>query len=130
MAVTPNSAGLFVPLKTSYEFLMDEFPQITKQTKYKEEGMELFIKLTDEIGKKNDTKYVNKTLIPVAATPITIGVKSPDVEIVRWNIPPIKPIVVRNKAFKPKGAALTKSNNKPEKNPTVSPWNEPFWIDI
>ena len=40
----------------SYEFLMDEFPQITKQTKYKEEGMELFIKLTDEIGKKNDTK--------------------------------------------------------------------------
>ena len=54
----------------SYEFLMDEFPQITKQTKYKEEGMELFIKLTDEIGKKNDTNQKQAELLFSKKDPI------------------------------------------------------------
>lgn len=39
-----------------YEFVLDEFPTITKSTNFKEKGMELFMKLTSEIGKKNDTE--------------------------------------------------------------------------
>lgn len=39
-----------------YEFVLDEFPTITKNTDFKEKGMELFMKLTSEIGKKNDSE--------------------------------------------------------------------------
>lgn len=37
-----------------YEFVLDEFPTITKDTDFKEKGFELFMKLTKEIGDKND----------------------------------------------------------------------------
>lgn len=41
-----------------YEFVLDEFPTITAKTDFKEKGMELFMKLTSEIGEKsnNDAK--------------------------------------------------------------------------
>ena len=75
-------------------------------------------------------KYVNNTFAKVANTPRTIGVIIPEVPIVRWNNPAIKPIIVRKSAFNPRGAALTKSNINPEKNPTVSPCKQPFWMEI
>ena len=37
-----------------FEFVLDEFPTITKVSKFKEQGFELFMKLTNEIGKKNE----------------------------------------------------------------------------
>lgn len=38
----------------NYAFVTDEFPTITKKTDFKEQGLELFMKLTTDIGKKND----------------------------------------------------------------------------
>ncbi|MEG0021553.1 MAG: rhomboid family intramembrane serine protease [Bacilli bacterium] len=38
----------------NYDYIMDEFPTITKKTNFKEEGLDLFIKLTTDIGKKNE----------------------------------------------------------------------------
>ncbi|HPF83392.1 MAG TPA: rhomboid family intramembrane serine protease [Bacilli bacterium] len=38
-----------------YEFVLDEFPTIMNKIDFKEEGMDLFIKLTTEIGAKNDS---------------------------------------------------------------------------
>jgi rhomboid protease GluP len=49
---------------------MDEFPQITKETKFKEEGMELFIKLTDDIGKKNENNQKQAELLFTQKDPI------------------------------------------------------------
>lgn len=88
----------------------------------------LYVKTTP--GKKKEIIYVNRTFNPVAATPKIIGVIIPVVPTVRWNKPPINPIIVRKRAFNPKGAALTKSKSKPEKKPTVSPCKHPFWIEI
>lgn len=39
-----------------YDYVMNEFPDITNGTDFKEEGMELFIKLTEDINKKNETE--------------------------------------------------------------------------
>lgn len=39
-----------------YEFVKQEFPTITKNTKFKEKGMELFLKLTNEISKKSESE--------------------------------------------------------------------------
>jgi len=39
-----------------YEFIKEEFPTITKNTKFKEKGMELFLKLTNEISKKSESE--------------------------------------------------------------------------
>lgn len=39
-----------------YEFIKQEFPTITKKTKFKEKGMELFLKLTNEISKKSESE--------------------------------------------------------------------------
>lgn len=39
-----------------YEFLKDEFPTITNKTDFKEDGMELFIKLTNDISKKSESE--------------------------------------------------------------------------
>ena len=36
-----------------YQFIMDEFPTITKKTNFKEEGLVLFVKLTNDIGEVN-----------------------------------------------------------------------------
>ena len=37
-----------------YQFIMDEFPTITKKTNFKEEGLDLFVKLTNDIGEVNN----------------------------------------------------------------------------
>lgn len=37
-----------------YDFIMNEFPSITVDTNLKEKGMNLFLKITDEITKKNE----------------------------------------------------------------------------
>jgi len=39
-----------------YDFVKEEFPTITKKTVFKEKGMELFIKLTNEISKKSESE--------------------------------------------------------------------------
>lgn len=39
---------------SNYSFVTDEFPTITKKTDFKEQGLELFMRLTTDIGKKND----------------------------------------------------------------------------
>ncbi|MDD3453493.1 MAG: rhomboid family intramembrane serine protease [Bacilli bacterium] len=36
-----------------YDFVIDTFPNITKKTSFKEKGMSLFVKLTEEISKKS-----------------------------------------------------------------------------
>lgn len=38
----------------NYDFVIENFPTITKKTTFKEKGMELFMKLTNEIGKKSE----------------------------------------------------------------------------
>ena len=42
----------------NYEFLLEEFPDITKETNFKEKGMELFAKITDDIAKKNEKENI------------------------------------------------------------------------
>lgn len=39
-----------------YDFVINEFPNITKKTSFKEKGMELFSKLTSEISKKSESE--------------------------------------------------------------------------
>lgn len=39
---------------SKYHFVIDAFPDITKDTDFKEEGFELFLKITDDINKKNE----------------------------------------------------------------------------
>lgn len=39
---------------TKYHFVIDAFPDITKDTDFKEEGFELFLKITNDINKKNE----------------------------------------------------------------------------
>lgn len=54
---TPNISAVnikSVEELNNYSFVIDEFPSITKKTDYKEKGIELFMKLTTDIGKKND----------------------------------------------------------------------------
>ena len=38
----------------NYRFVIDSFPDITKDTNFKEKGLELFIKITEDINKKNE----------------------------------------------------------------------------
>lgn len=37
-----------------YDFIMQEFPNITVETDFKEQGMNLFLKITEEISRKNE----------------------------------------------------------------------------
>ncbi|MBR2588295.1 MAG: rhomboid family intramembrane serine protease [Bacilli bacterium] len=37
-----------------YYFVIDAFPDITKDTNFKEKGLDLFLKITDDINKKNE----------------------------------------------------------------------------
>ena len=39
---------------SKYHFVIDAFPDITKDTDFKEEGFELFLKITNDINKKNE----------------------------------------------------------------------------
>lgn len=38
----------------NYYFVIDSFPDITKDTNFKEKGLDLFLKITDDINKKNE----------------------------------------------------------------------------
>ena len=42
----------------NYDFIMNSFPTITKKTTFKEKGMELFLKITGEITKKNEQESI------------------------------------------------------------------------
>lgn len=42
----------------NYDFIMNTFPTITKKTTFKEKGMELFLKITNEITKKNEQESI------------------------------------------------------------------------
>jgi rhomboid protease GluP len=39
-----------------HKLIIDAFPDIAKETNFKEQGMELFVKITSEIGMKNETE--------------------------------------------------------------------------
>lgn len=43
---------------TRRNLLLEVFPDITKETNFKETGMELFMKITTEIGRKNETSAI------------------------------------------------------------------------
>lgn len=53
-----------------YSFVIEEFPTITKNTDFKENGFELFMKLTSEIGKKNDVEAKKAENVFTKKTPI------------------------------------------------------------
>ena len=58
-----------------YDDVMRVFPDITKETNFKENGMDLFIKLTSEINKKNEADSNNATDIFKMKKPyITLGI--------------------------------------------------------
>ena len=54
----------------NYDFVIDEFPTITKKTSFTEKGLELFIKLTDEIGKKSEQNQQDAEKLFTLKTPI------------------------------------------------------------
>lgn len=39
-----------------YRFVIDSFPDITKDTEFKEEGLDLFLKITNDINKRNEVE--------------------------------------------------------------------------
>lgn len=41
-----------------YEFILEEFPSIMKENDYKEKGLELFVKITEDIAKKNEQENI------------------------------------------------------------------------
>lgn len=41
-----------------YDFILNQFPTITNETKFKEKGMELFMKITNDITKKNEQENI------------------------------------------------------------------------
>lgn len=61
-----------------YDFIMNEFPTITKKTSFKEKGMELFMKITKEIGEKNESNSLKAEDVFKKKTPyvtyIIIGI--------------------------------------------------------
>ena len=57
-----------------YEFITNTFPSITKKTKFTEKGMNLFLKISGEIGQKNELESVHNEEIFKTKTPfITYG---------------------------------------------------------
>lgn len=54
----------------NYDFLLEEFPDITKETKFKEKGMELFVKITEDIAKKNEKENIKNEEIFKQKKPI------------------------------------------------------------
>lgn len=53
-----------------YDFVIDEFPTITKKTEFEEQGFELFMKLTSDIGKKSEDDAKKAEDIFTKKTPI------------------------------------------------------------
>ncbi len=57
-----------------YSFVIDEFPNILKENNYKEKGLELFVKITDDIAKKNELENAkNEEIFKQKKPYITIG---------------------------------------------------------
>ncbi len=57
-----------------YNFVIDVFPDITKKTNFKEKGMELFMKITSDISKKNEGQAkMNEEIFTIKKPYITIG---------------------------------------------------------
>lgn len=57
-----------------YNFVIDVFPDITKKTNFKEKGMELFMKITSDISKKNEGQAkINEEIFTIKKPYITIG---------------------------------------------------------
>lgn len=53
-----------------YNFIINEFPDITKETNFKEKGMELFVKITNDITKKNNIENAKNDEIFKQKNPI------------------------------------------------------------
>ena len=57
-----------------YNFVIEEFPSILKESNYKEKGLELFVKITDDIAKKNEAENAKNEEVFKQKKPfITIG---------------------------------------------------------
>lgn len=53
-----------------YDFVVDTFPTITKNTSFKERGMNLFLKITDDIAKRNGEETLKNEEVFRVKTPI------------------------------------------------------------
>ena len=53
-----------------YKFVLEQFPNITEKTSFEENGLDLFMKLTSEIGKKNDIEAKKAEDIFTKKTPV------------------------------------------------------------
>lgn len=57
-----------------YSFITEEFPNILKENDYKEKGLELFVKITDDIAKKNELENAkNEEIFKQKKPYITVG---------------------------------------------------------
>ena len=57
-----------------YSFITEEFPNILKENNYKEKGLELFVKITDDIAKKNELENAkNEEIFKQKKPYITVG---------------------------------------------------------
>ena len=57
-----------------YNFVIDNFPDIGKDTNFKEEGLELFLKITDDINRKNEEEAkINEDVFKMKKPFITYG---------------------------------------------------------
>ncbi|MBR1718553.1 MAG: rhomboid family intramembrane serine protease [Bacilli bacterium] len=52
-----------------YDFILDVFPTITKDTSFKEKGLNLFMKITSEISKKNEQETIKNEEVFKEKTP-------------------------------------------------------------
>lgn len=57
-----------------YDFIIESFPTISKNTKFKEKGMNLFLKITEEIGKKNEKENIQNEEIFKPKKPIITSI--------------------------------------------------------
>lgn len=58
-----------------YDFIINEFPNITKNTNFKEKGMELFLKITKDISDKNENESLKAEEVFKKKTPyVTYGI--------------------------------------------------------
>ena len=57
-----------------YRFVIDAFPDITKDTDFKEKGLELFVKITEDINRKNEKEAkMNEDVFKMKKPFITYG---------------------------------------------------------
>ena len=57
-----------------YRFVIDSFPDITKDTEFKEKGLELFLKITNDINRKNEREAkINEDVFKMKKPYVTLG---------------------------------------------------------